>query len=416
MSEHKVQANERQREIYVNGISGTKSPIPFDFQKLKSKAKEKLSPEAWSYISAGAGMEDTMHRNRTDFNRWRILPKMLKDVSNRDISIELLGKEYPTPFLTCPIGVLEMAHKDADLAVAKATSKIGIPMIFSNQASVPMEECAQVMENGSRWFQLYWSKNNDLVSSLVKRAEAAGCEAIVVTLDTTMLGWRTRDLDAAYLPFLKGKGIAQYTSDPVFQKMMQVPNPNEQPLKPKINFDTISHLWQVRSKGKVSEMLKAIKTFINTYSRPSLTWDDLAFLRTQTQLPILLKGIQHPDDAQRAIHFGMDGIIVSNHGGRQVDGGVSTIEMLPQIANVVNQRIPILIDSGIRSGADVFKCLALGATAVCIGRPYVYGLAVAGQRGVEEVLKNFIADFELNMGLAGCRSISEINVGCLKND
>jgi lactate 2-monooxygenase len=416
MSKHIVRANERQREIYVNGISGTKSPIPFDFQKLKNKAKENISLEAWSYIIAGAGMEDTMRRNRTDFNRWRILPKMLRDVSQRDISIELLGKKYATPLLTCPIGVLEMVHKEADLAVAKATSKLGIPMIFSNQASVPMEECAQVMENGSRWFQLYWSKNNDLIVSLVNRAEAAGCEAIVVTLDTTILGWRTRDLDVAYLPFLKGKGIAQYTSDPVFQKMMNTPNPNEEPLKPKINFNTIDHLLQVRSKGKVSKMLKAIRTFINTYSRPSLTWEDLAFLRKHTSLPILLKGIQHPDDAQRAINFGMNGIIVSNHGGRQVDGGVSTIEMLPHIAQVVNQRIPILIDSGIRSGADVFKCLALGATAVCIGRPYVYGLAVAGQFGVEEVLKNFVADFELNMGLAGCRSIGEINEGCLKKE
>jgi len=403
----------RQREIYIDGISGTTASISFEFQKLENQAKKKLGREAWAYISAGAGMKDTMKQNRSDFNRWRILPRMLRDVSKRDITINLLGKRQATPFLTCPIGVLEMAHKKADLAVAKATSNLGIPMIFSNQASVPMEDCANVMGDASRWFQLYWSKRDDLVVSLVKRAEAAGCEAIVVTLDTTILGWRTQDLDIGYLPFLKGKGIAQYTSDPVFQKMMQEPIPEDRQIKSKITLQTIRHLLSVRSKGNVSEVLKAIKTFTNTYSRPSLTWENLAFLRKHTKLPILLKGIQHPDDAKRAIEFGMDGIIVSNHGGRQVDGGVSTIEMLPAISKVVQQQIPILIDSGIRSGADVFKCLALGATAVCIGRPYVYALAVNGQTGVETLLKNFMADFELNMALAGCRSISEINEDCL---
>jgi lactate 2-monooxygenase len=416
MNERPFSASERQKKIYIDGISGTKSPVPFDYQDLKSKAREQLSNEAYAYIAAGAGLEDTMQRNRNSFNQWRIVPRMLRDVSQRDISIELFGQRYETPFLTCPIGVLELAHKEADIAVAKATSSLGIPMIFSNQASVPMEDCAAVMGTAPRWFQLYWSKSNDLVKSLVQRAEKAGCEAIVVTLDTTMLGWRTKDLDAAYLPFLKGKGIAQYLSDPVFQAMLDEPEDENAPaIKPKMNWSTIEHILKVRAKsdGDLKRMLKAIKTFISTYSRPSLQWEELKFLRTCTDLPILLKGILHPDDAQKAVEYGINGIIVSNHGGRQVDGSVSTIEMLPQIVERVNDAVPILIDSGIRGGADVFKCLALGATAVCIGRPYVYGLAIAGEVGVKTILENFIADFELTMGLAGCKNINEINESCL---
>ncbi|MGB0863170.1 MAG: lactate 2-monooxygenase [Saprospiraceae bacterium] len=419
MNEQPFSASERQKKIYIDGISGTKSAVSFDYQDLSSKAQQILSNEAYAYISAGAGLEKTMKRNRNDFEKWSIVPRMLRDVSQRDISIQLLEKKYETPFLTCPIGVLELAHKEADTAVAKATSKLKIPMIFSNQASVPMEDCAAVMGDESRWFQLYWSKNNDLVKSLVQRAEKAGCEAIVVTLDTTMLGWRTKDLDAAYLPFLKGKGIAQYLSDPIFQAMLDEPeDENATQIKPKINWKTINHILQVRSKsnGDLKRMLKAIKTFINTYSRPSLQWKELQFLRECTDLPIFLKGILHPDDAKKAVEYGMDGIIVSNHGGRQVDGSVSTIEMLSPIVKSVNGAIPVLIDSGIRSGADVFKCLALGATAVCIGRPYVYGLAVAGELGVETILKNFIADFELTMGLAGCKNIGEINESCLKQN
>jgi lactate 2-monooxygenase len=416
MNERPFSASERQKKIYIDGISGTKSPVPFDYQDLKSKAREQLSNEAYAYIAAGAGLEDTMQRNRSSFNQWRIVPRMLRDVSQRDISIELFGQRYETPFLTCPIGVLELAHKEADIAVAKATSSLGIPMIFSNQASVPMEDCAAVMGTAPRWFQLYWSKSNDLVKSLVQRAEKAGCEAIVVTLDTTMLGWRTKDLDAAYLPFLKGKGIAQYLSDPVFQAMLDEPEDENAPaIKPKMNWSTIEHILKVRAKsdGDLKRMLKAIKTFISTYSRPSLQWEELKFLRTCTDLPILLKGILHPDDAQKAVEYGINGIIVSNHGGRQVDGSVSTIEMLPQIVERVNDAVPVLIDSGIRGGADVFKCLALGATAVCIGRPYVYGLAIAGEVGVKTILENFIADFELTMGLAGCKNINEINESCL---
>jgi len=416
-----VNATNRQRQIYLNGISGQKPILPIDLEALESLAKQKLSTEAFAYIAGGAGKGQTIKNNRTAFQNWQIVPRMLRDVSVRDTSIELFGQQLLTPLLTCPIGVLELAHSDADLAVAQATAKYEVPMIFSNQASVSMEECTAVMGDAPRWFQLYWSKSNDLISSFVERAERCGCSAIVVTLDTNILGWRTQDLDLAYLPFLQGKGIAQYVSDPVFQQLIEEPNEEIAPVKRRLNTDTLSSIYQLMNNYpgsffqnlKSQRPLKAVRKFINIFSRPSLTWEELPFLRAQTKLPILLKGILHSDDAKKAMDYGMNGIIVSNHGGRQVDGSIGAIQALPSIVEAVNQQIPILLDSGIRGGADMFKALALGATAVCLGRPYVYGLALAGQAGVEEVLQNILSDFELTMALTGCRNIKEINLSCL---
>jgi lactate 2-monooxygenase len=411
----KVSALDRQREIYLNGFSGIRPKVNIDLNTLEERAKERISEKAFAYIAGGAGTESTVRRNREAFDSYKIIPRMLKNVGERDISINLFGTTLPSPFLLSPVGVLEMVDKEADLAVARAAASLNIPYIFSNQASVPMEVCAQAMGNAPHWFQLYWSKSKDLVASFVERAEKCGCTAIVVTLDTTMLGWRTRDLELAYLPFLEGKGIAQYTSDPVFQKLLDEPAAPSP--KRKITLQTIRGLIQMVNnypgtgffrKLKSGKPMKAVQTFTSIYTNPFTTWEDLKFLREHTKLPILLKGILHPDDAKKALDFGMDGIIISNHGGRQVDGSVSTIEMLPAIATVINGRIPILLDSGIRGGADAFKALALGATAVCIGRPYVYGLALAGEQGVREVLQNFLADFELTMGLAGCQSIREV--------
>jgi lactate 2-monooxygenase len=346
---------------------------------------------------------------------------MLNDVSTYDTSVQLFGDTLASPLLLAPIGVLDMAHPDADIAVARAAASENVPMIFSNQASYSMEDCAAVMGASLRWFQLYWSKMDDLVVSLVQRAEKIGCRAIVVTLDTTMLGWRIRDLDMAYLPFLRGRGIAQYTSDPVFMQSLSEPVAEPQQER-KVTASSIRALFEMVTNHPGSALdnvrsgaaIKAVQKFTATYSRSSLTWNDLAFLRDKTRLPILLKGILHPDDARKAIEYGMDGIIVSNHGGRQVDGSIATFDALPDIVDIVQGAIPVLLDSGIRSGADIFKALAMGATAVCLGRPYVYGLAAGGEKGVREVLRNFKADFELTMRLSGCRSISEISRTSLK--
>lgn len=409
-------ALDRQREIYLNGFSGNKPAIKIDVQHLEAAAEQHMSPEAFAYIVGGAGLESTIRSNRDAFEKYKIIPRMLRDVGERDIRIELFGQKLASPFLLSPIGVLEMVHREADVAVGRAASRLGIPYIFSNQASRPMEEVAAAMGNAHRWFQLYWSKSNELVSSFVKRAERCGCTAIVVTLDTTMLGWRTRDLDMAYLPFLEGKGIAQYTSDPVFQKLMDAFEPGEKP-KQAITWQTIMGLVSMVNnypgsgflkKLRSGKPVKAVQQFINIYSNPSTTWEDLKFLREHTKLPIVLKGILHRDDARKALDFGVDGILVSNHGGRQVDGSVATLDALPAIVEAVNGKVPVLLDSGVRGGADVFKALALGAKAVCIGRPYVYGLTLAGEEGVYEVLRNFMADFELTMGLAGCKNIAEI--------
>lgn len=415
-------AVKRQRDIYLAGLSGQQPPIPVDPTELEAAAGRQLSPEAFAYIAGGAGKELTVHRNRSAFSDWRIQPRMLRDVSDADTSVELFGRRLPAPILLAPVGVLEMCHRQADRAVGRAAASLGIPFIFSNQASIPMEDVSRVMGNQPRWFQLYWSKSRELVASFVERAEACGCDAIVVTLDTTMLGWRMRDLDLAYLPFMRGKGIAQYTSDPVFQAMLD--EPEEEGLVPaqrKVTLSTLQAVFELMrnypdsfwTNLRSGRPLRAVRQFINTYTNPALNWDDLPFLREHTKLPILLKGIHHSDDAQRALDAGVDGLIISNHGGRQVDGAVSTIEMLPSIKQQVGDQFPLLLDSGVRTGADVFKALALGANAICIGRPYAYGLALAGEQGVRTVIENLWADFELTMRLSGCRSVRDVQQSTL---
>ncbi len=412
----KSNALDRQRTVYLDGAFGYRQAIPFVYAELERLARQKLSPEAWAYIAGSAGLEQTARSNESDFQYWKIVPRMLRNVEERDLSTQFFGHTLPAPFFLAPIGALEMAHPEADLAIARACGALGIPYIFSNQASVPMEECAVSMGETPRMFQLYWSRSDELAVSLLRRAETCGCSAIVVTLDTTMLGWRTRDLDLGYLPFLKGIGIAQYTSDPVFCRLLEepleAPSGNRRP-----SFDAIRTLISSAQKypGSFWSNLrsgigrKAVQKFTQIYSRPNITWTDLPFLRKHTRLPIILKGILHPEDAKKALDYGVDGIYVSNHGGRQVDGAISSIEALPGIVEAVRGKAPVLFDSGVRGGADAFKALALGATAIGIGRPYCYALGIGGQAGVEALLLNWMADLELTMGLSGCKNIAEIH-------
>jgi lactate 2-monooxygenase len=409
----------RQTEIYLAGVRGRRPAVPFDHRRLERRARAKLSPRAYAYIAGGAGIERTMAANRAAFDRRRIVPRVLRDVSARDLSVELFGQRRPTPFLLAPIGVLELAHGAADVAVARAAAAEGVPMIFSNQASRPMEECAAAMGSASRWFQLYWSTSDDLVASFVGRAEACGCEAIVVTLDTKMLGWRSRDLDFAHLPFATGMGIAQYTSDPVFRGLVdpssaQRSGPPTPAAVRALVRATRSYPGSFRENLRTGAGIAAVRKVMEIYSRPSLTWDDFAWLRGRTTLPIVVKGILHPDDARLAVEHGLDGVVVSNHGGRQVDGAIASLDALPGVAEAVDGRIAVLFDSGIRGGADAFKALALGATAVLLGRPYVYGLALRGEAGVRHVISNFVADFDLTMALSGCRTVADIGPECLE--
>ena len=401
----------RQGSIYIAGFAGRRPTIPVSPERLETAALARLGKNAAAYVAGGAGLERTAAANLAAFDRCRIVQRLMRDVSERDLTIELFGRVLPLPFLLGPIGVLEMAHGQADLPAARAASAAGIPFVASSQSSRPMERIADAVGDGPRWFQLYWSARNELTESFVARAEKAGYEAIVVTLDTTMLGWRVRDLDRGYLPFLRGRGIANYTSDPVFARLPVDAGPIPAPPRPgpgaiRSALELLRAIPGNRLRGLLSgKALADVRRFLAIYSRPDLTWDDLPFLRERTRLPILLKGIIHPDDAARAVRAGMDGVIVSNHGGRQVDGAVAALDALPGVVNAVAGRIPVLFDSGIRTGADIFKALCLGAKAVLIGRPYVYGLALAGEQGVREVILNLAAELDLTLGLSGHRSV-----------
>ncbi len=378
-----------------------------------------MSETTWAYIDGGAADETTIARNRSAFDDITIVPRFMRDNTDADFSTEIFGTRLSSPFLLAPIGALDMVCKDADILIAKACVATDTPYVFSNQGGNSMEECAAVMGDTDRWFQLYWSKSDDLVLSLVKRAEDSGCKAIVLTVDTTMLGWRARDLSLSYLPFLKGYGIGQYTSDPVFNKYVKNgwDGADTAAVRPKLSIDTIKHVFELKSnfKGSLKDAMASVQLFTQIYTNPALSWEKVSWLKTKTKLPIIIKGILHPEDAALAHQAGADGVVVSNHGGRQVNGAVSSIEMLAAVRKAVPQPFKVLLDSGIRTGSDVFKAIALGADAVLLGRPYTYGLAIDRQNGVEAVIKNIQNDFELTSRLSGCRSLNEITEECLMN-
>ena len=414
---------QRQDAVYRAGVFGRTPRVPTVHRALAAEAARRLTPRAHGYVAGGAGDEDTQRADRAAFDRWSIVPRVLRDVSVRDTSVELFGRRLPTPLLLGPVGALELVHPDADLAVARAAAATGVPMVFSNQASVPMEVTAAAMGDAPRWMQLYWSTSDELVASLLSRAGAAGCEAVVVTLDTTMLGWRPRDLDLGHLPFALGKGIAQYTSDPVFQRLVaeraatagpaRAPQPRLTPAAVRALVG-MTRAWSRGTGTPFREALRsplpraAVETFLAIYSRPSITWADLPFLRAHTRLPVLLKGVLHPDDARRAVDEGVDGLVVSTHGGRQVDRSVAALDALPDVVAAVDGRVPVLFDSGIRSGADLLVALALGARAALLARPFAYGLGLAGEEGVRQVVQDVLAEFDLSLGLCGLTSVDQL--------
>ncbi|WP_182346426.1 alpha-hydroxy-acid oxidizing protein [Tomitella gaofuii] len=414
----------RQNRIYRDGVLGRRPAIPTDFAALEKAARRRMSRRAWAYVAGGAGAGTTMDANRAAFDRHRIVPRMLRDVSRRDLSVELFGRRIPAPVLFAPVGAAELVHPEADVAIAEAAAELGVPYIFSNQGCAPMEEAAAAMDRAAgpggapHWFQLYWSTDEQLVDSLIGRAERSGADALVVTLDTTMLGWRPQDLNIGSLPFARGEGIAQYTSDPRFVRIVKDRVRAAAGNKPdvEVTWGAVRSLIAMsrRYPGALAANLRspepraAVETFLDIYSRPSLSWEDIATLRGRTRLPVLLKGVLHPDDARRAVDEGLDGIIVSNHGGSQVDGAIGSLDALEAIAPVVDGRATVLLDSGVRGGADVFKALALGADAVTVGRPHLYGLALGGRDGARDAVANIIAEFDLTLGLAGLTSVGEI--------
>ncbi|GMA51510.1 oxidoreductase [Alicyclobacillus contaminans] len=376
---------EAQLKIYAQGLlpDGTKRMWPIALEAWREQARERLAVGPWGYLEGGAGGGSTMAANREAFSKWALRPRMMRNVEDRDLSIDLLGTTYPAPFLLAPIGVQSILHREAELAPARAAAERCIPFLVSTVSSVPMETIAQAMGDAPRWFQLYPGRDPNIVSSFIQRAERSGYSALVVTVDTTMLGWREMDLDNAYLPFLFGEGVANFFTDPVFRsRLSESPEANPQ---------------------------AAIQEFLSVYVNPAFTLEDLADIRRQTKLPLWVKGITHPEDALAVQALGADGVIVSNHGGRQVDGAVASLDALPEIRSAVGDAYPLLFDSGVRRAADILKALALGADAVLVGRPYAYALAVGGQAGVTEWLHLLLAELDLELALAGYRSIRDVD-------
>jgi L-lactate dehydrogenase (cytochrome) len=368
-----------QNAIYIAGAA--EWPIgPEDWEAV---AEAKIDAGAFGYIAGGAGGEATVRANLEAFERRRLRPRMLAGNLVRDLSVDVLGTHSPTPIFLAPVGVLTIAHPEGEIAVARAAAATGTPYILSSASSSTIEQIAATMGDARRWFQLYWANDREIAASFVARAQAADYSAIVVTLDTSILGWRPRDLREAYLPFLRGEGCANFFTDPAFLANLAKP-PEE-------------------------DLLTAAATMLTTFPNLGLTWKDLDWLRERVSVPLLVKGVLTAEDAQLAREHGVDGILVSNHGGRQVDGSVAALDALVEIRAAVGPDYPLLMDGGIRRGADVIKALALGADAVAIGRLFAYGLAVGGADGVEAVIRQLLAEADLTLALCGGTRVADLD-------
>jgi len=371
-----------QNEIYNAGLRGVLPTFPVDFATLEKRAHEALGPSLTNYVAGGCGDEYTQDQNSAAFHHWGMVPRMMVDCSERDLSIELFGHRYPTPLFMAPIGLNGEASLDhhGDMAAARASALTGVPFCVSTLANDPLEDVKAACGDTPAWFQLYTPRNRELATSLIRRAEEAGYKALVVTLDTWVTGWRPRDLNASNFPQLRGKVLVNYFSDPVFRSLLAKP-PEE-------------------------DMQAAIFTWAATFGQV-LTWDDMAWFKSMTKLPVVLKGICHPDDARRAVDCGADAVYCSNHGGRQANGGIATIDLLEDIV-AASGDTPVLFDSGVRSGTDAVKALALGARAVGVGRPYTYGLALGGAEGAAWVLRSILAEADLLMAVNGYPTLADV--------
>jgi len=365
-----------KEDLLLKNINGDK-PFPICFDDLEKAVADKIPAGPYGYVRSGAGGEESLRNNRNAFAKYSIVPRFLTDVSNPDTSIELFGKKHPTPFLFAPVGMNKMAHEDGELAVVRAAEKLEMPYIQSTVSSYALEEVAAAAPNHTKWFQLYWSTNEDIAYSMAARAQAAGFEAIVLTVDTVMLGWREEDVRNQFSPLKLGFARGNYVNDPVFTASLK------------------NDSFEAYVEGMLANIF-----------HPTLNWDNVRELKRRVNVPVLIKGILHPEDARLALEAGVDGIIVSNHGGRQLDGVIGSLDALPSIVEVAGGRVPVLLDGGVYRGIDAVKALALGATAVCIGRPFVYGLAYAGEHGVYQVMQNLYSEFKVSMGLAGQRTIA----------
>ncbi|KAF3764885.1 FMN-dependent alpha-hydroxy acid dehydrogenase [Cryphonectria parasitica EP155] len=380
-----------QIELYKNGALLEQPPeVTTDPTKLQEQARKAMPSGPFNYIYGGAGEGATMDANRLAFRQWKIIPRFLRPTLPRDLSIKLFGQTYPSPVVMAPIGVMGAYHEDREVGVAAACAELGVPFTLSTASTSSIEEVAEASGEGSaRWFQLYWPNDEEFTASILSRAKNNGYTVLVVTLDTFTMSWRPLDLDAGFLPFVKGQGVQVGFSDPVFRRKFAEMSDGETP--------------------EDNQFLASQMFIADVFSGNAHSWEDLKVLKKYWDGPIVLKGILSAQDARLALEHGMDGVIVSNHGGRQMDGAVPSLEMLPEIVDAVGDQMTVLFDSGIRTGADIIKALCLGAKAVLVGRPVMYGLGIRGKEGARHVLAGLLADLDQSMGLSCVKNIGELN-------
>ncbi|CAN8099501.1 unnamed protein product [Discula destructiva] len=385
-----------QVELYKNGALLDEPPVvTTNPNKLEQQAREAMPSGPFGYIYGGAGEGATMDANRLAFRQWKVIPRFLRPTIPRDLSITLFGQTYASPVIMAPVGVMGAYHKDRELGVASACAELGVPMVLSTASTSTIEEVAGASGAGSpRWFQLYWPQDNEFTASILNRAKKNGYTVLVVTLDAFSLSWRPHDLDGGFLPFIKGQGVQIGFSDPVFRRKFAEASDGDTP--------------------EDNPLLAAQAVIAESFSGHPHRWEDLETLRKYWDGPIVLKGVLSVEDARLALQYGMDGIVVSNHGGRQMDGAVPSLEMLPEIVDAVGGQMTVLFDSGVRTGVDIMKALCLGAKAVLVGRPVIYGLGIRGKEGAKHVLAGLLADLDQSMGLSCVKSIGELNRGMLR--
>jgi len=371
-----------QNEIYGAGLRGVLPKVPVDYATLVERATAAMPPHVLNYVQGGCGDERTQDQNAAAFHHWGMVPRMMVGTTSRDLSTDIFGHTYRSPLFMSPIGVTGICSLDqhGDIAAAKASAMTGVPMTVSTLGNDTLEEVAKHLGDTPGFFQLYTPRDRDLAESLIRRAEAAGYRALVVTLDTWVTGWRPRDLNAGNFPQLRGHVLTNYFADPVFRKLL--------------------------GKDPAQALPEAVTLWGSLFARP-LTWDDMAWFKSVTKMPIVLKGICHPEDARKAVDIGAHAIFCSNHGGRQANGGIAAIDMLPGVVEAAGD-VPVWFDSGIRSGSDVIKALAMGARAVGVGRPFVYGLALDGADGAAHVLKCILAEADLMMAVNGMPTLDHV--------
>lgn len=394
-SEHRVQPGDPkpykyEQEIFAKGLSYQRPPLTFKADQWEPLAKARLSAESWGYIGGNAGTGETYQKNLESFKKWSIVPSRLVKADFPNLKTTVLGKEYPYPVALAPVGVQKIFHPQAESGAARAAAAEGVPYILSTASSTSIEDVAKANGDGARWYQLYWPSNehNDVTISLLNRAKASGYTALVVTLDTYMLGWRPSDMDNGYNPFLRADnvGVEIGFTDPVYQKKFK----------------------EAHGKEISEDMGTAASEWASTvFPGLSHSWEDVKFLQEHWDGPIVLKGVQSVADAKKAVEIGVQGIVVSNHGGRQQDGGAASLTMLPKIVDAVGDKLDIIFDSGIRCGADIAKALALGAKMVLVGRPYIYGLTLEGEEGVKHVIRSLLGDLDLTLHLAGVPTVDK---------